>query len=269
MEKKKINKNIIPNIRGINIYNIYQNFSFIKKIKKYIKYINNIKILIKYNKIINIKKFINIIKICNKKNINLTINIKLYNFKKKNKIKYIKYIKYIINNLNIKKIFISINLQCKNINEWYLFYKDFIYIYNLKKINNIIFINYPNNFKYPNYLILYKIKKIFNIFKKNNIFLLISIYNKIYRKIKNLIQFLNCIINKNIPIVLSEINYINNIKFLLNFCQKKNINWWITPKKYKNINKKINISNISSIIFCKNGIRQTSIKNPYPYNYYG
>ncbi len=267
MKKILKKKNILPVIRGINIYNLYKKIKF-KKIINYIKYINNIKILLKYNEDINNIFFLNLIKICFKNNINLTLNFKFYNFKKINILYYINYINniynYIKNILKIK-VFININYQCSNIYKWYSFYKKFFYNLNkLNKLDKIIFINYPNILGFPNNIILFKIFNLFKIFYKNKIFLLISLYIKKFKFSNKTLQFINCILNKNISILLSEINNISNIGYMLCFFQRRKISWWVTPKKYylyKNnlINKK-KIYKIDSIIFCKNGIRQTSIK---------
>ncbi len=267
-KKKNKNLNIIPVIRGISIYNIYKKKKIIKDIKIYIKYVNNIKIVLKYNEKIENKLFIKLIKICYINNINLTINFKFYNFKKKKIIKYIKYINYVklfIKNIeNIREIFININYQCNDIYEWYTFYKKFIFLYKYKKINNIIFINYLSKLKYPNSIILFKIIKLFKIYFSNKIFLLISLYKKIFNNIIKIIQFINCMLNKNIPIVLSEINNVSNIEYILYYTCMKKISWWITPKKYKyskKKNKKNKLLNFFSILYRRNGIRQTSIKN--------
>ncbi len=273
MNKKKTKKyidNIIPVIRGINLYNIYKKKNINEKIKIYIKYVNNIKILLRYKEKVKNKLFIKLIRLCYKNYINLTISFKFYSFKKIKIFKYIRYIKYIIffiNNIKkIKSIFIDINYQCNNIYEWYNFYKKLIYLCRYKKIYNFIFINYSNNFKYLNNIILLKIIKLFKIFFKNKIFLLISLYKKIFRIKNKVIQFINCFLNKNIFIILSEISNIDDLEYILNFCFIKKISWWITPSKKNNKNKsnkkniKINFFNISSIIYRKNGIRQTSIK---------
>ncbi len=268
--KKYIN-NIIPIIRGINLYNIYKKNNISEKIKVYIKYINNIKILLKYKEKIKNKLFIKLIKLCYKYYINLTINFKFYSFKKKETFKYVKYIKYVIlfiNNIkNIKNIFVDINYQCNDIYEWYDFYKEIIYLCRYKKIYNFIFVNYFNNFKYLNNIILLKIIKLFKFYFKNKIFLLISLYKKIFRIKNKIIQLINCFLNKNIPVILSEVSNIDNLDYILDFCFIKRINWWITPSKKNNKNKnnnkkknKINFINITSIIYRKNGIRQTSIK---------
>ncbi len=269
MNKKEVkNINIIPLIRGINIYNMYKKKNFIKNIKIYFKYINNIKIMLRYKEKIKNKLFIKLIKICYINNINITINFKFYNFKKKKIIKYVKYIKYVkvfIKSIkNIKKIFININYQCNNIYKWYNFYKEIIFLCKCKKINNIIFINYLNKFKYLNNIILLKIVKLFKIYINKKIFLLLSLYKKIFNVKIKVIQLINCILNKNIFLVLSEINNLYDIEYILYYTYIKKIGWWITPKKYKFFkkkNKKNKLLNFSSILYLKNGIRQTSIKD--------
>ncbi len=249
-------------IRGINIFSLYNNFIFFNKIKKYLRYINNIKISVTYKTELKKNIFNNIKKICEKYNIWLTLNIiikKKYSF-----INIYKFLKKIIKKIKYTKIIFSIdNIFLKKENSWYKFNKNIIYILNKKKIFKFIIINYLNN-NYPTEIMLNKIKNIFNKKYYNlNIILCISIKNKKLRDLKKLIQFVNYLTNINIKVSLSEINYINNLQKLLDYCHKKNIHWWTLPKK-----KKYKLKNYISknkkkwlnIIYCKNGIRQTSIK---------
>ncbi len=250
----KIFKNHI--IRGINIFWYYKNNTFLYYLKKYFKYINNIQITFRYNKKNNFLKFKKILYLCIKYKILLTINIR---FTKNNFFKYIKYIK-IFSKLKIV-IFKIKNIYFKNIYEWYFFYKKIFYILKKKNIKNLLLIDYPNKIGYPNYIIIKIIKKL--LYKKN-IILVISLNNIKYNNINNIIYLTNCMLNINILICFDKINYINNLQFLLNYCQKKRLGWFIIPKKKKYILEKnyfLKFKNFKiNIINCKNGIRQTSIK---------
>ncbi len=240
-------------IRGINIFWYYKKKKKIYKFKNYIKYVNNIQITWKYNFL----SFKNIIYIINKNNISLTINLI---FTKKNFNKNLKLIKILSKR---KKYYIKICLISNNhIYDWFLLINKILFFIKMNKINNLIIINYPlNKIGYPNNIILNSIKKIFK--NKKNI-LSINIDKIKYNKINNIIQLLNCMINNKIKICIDKINYINKIQLLLNFCQKKKIGWWTIPnKKIKHINKNNYFKNKKikfTIINCKNGIRQTSIK---------
>ncbi len=225
-----------------NIFDIYNNKFIIRGIyyrdffyiKKYINYFNLIKISSYY---LNNNSYLsNIIYICKKKKVIPIINLK------KN---------YEINNFSF------------NLEKWIFLKKKILEFLLKNKINNIYIINIPC-FIYKKFFINKNIFKIIeNIFlkfyKKLNIilsFCLIKISKKIYKNIK---EFLYFIINRNISILIEIKNLhklIKNNYFykIISFFQKKDINFLIKIKK------KREIKFLKKIIYCKDGIRQTSIK---------
>lgn len=225
-------------IRGLYIYNLYNNLFFLNKINKYIKYINSLKILINIKKNKNFIFIKNVLNICIKNNIILIIQINIIN-----KINFFYIIKYIflIKRINkyTKNIIINFNNKCKNINKWIYTNEKILSFLKYYKISYLIIINYPKYFYKTNSIILNKFKK-FMYLKKN---IIISL---IYKKKKNILDFINYLINKNINFIIEKIKCNKNILY---FCQKKRVGWIYFYKKKDN-----------KIINYINGIRHTSIK---------